>query len=52
MKKSKIILIILAIFLLMFAEYRFIMHTQHIERGENNTIYCSVFGITDTYYVE
>lgn len=49
---KKTILIILAVFLLMFLEYRFIMHTQCIERGENGTIYSTIFGITDTYYVE
>ena len=50
--KRKFILIILAILLLMCAEYRFIMHNQCIERGENGTIYSTVFGITDTYYVD
>lgn len=49
---KKTILIILAVFLLMFLEYRFIMHVQCIERGENGTIYSTIFGITDTYYVE
>lgn len=51
-KYVKILLIILAILTLMFCEYRFIMHTQELEYGENNTVYSTVFGITDTYYVE
>jgi hypothetical protein len=53
MKKStKIILLSFMIASLLFAEYRFIMCNQYIERGNNGTIYCTMFGITDTYYVE
>ena len=53
MKKStKIILLAFTICLLLFTEYRFIMCNQHIERGERGTLYCTVFGITDTYYVD
>ena len=51
-KPIKVILIILAIILLMFCEYRFIMCHQHLERGHNGTIYSTVFGHTDEYYVE
>jgi uncharacterized membrane protein YidH (DUF202 family) len=53
MRKSiKIILIILGILTLMFAEYRFIMSHQQLERGHNGTMYSTVFGHTDEYYVE
>ena len=51
-KTIKIILVILAILSLMFIEYRFIMHNQQLARGENGTIYSTVFGMTDTYYVD
>lgn len=53
---NKTALIILGIFALMlftaFGTYRFIMCHQHLERGDNGTIYSTVFGHTDTYYVE
>lgn len=53
MKKSiKIALIILGILTLMFCEYRFIMTHQQLERGHNGTIYSTIFGHTDEYYVE
>ena len=52
----KITLIVLGILILMlttaFATYRFIMCHQHLERGDNGTIYSTVFGHTDEYYVE
>lgn len=51
-KYIKIILIVLSILILMFCEYRYIMTHQHLERGDNGTIYSTIFGITDTYYVE
>jgi hypothetical protein len=35
-----------------FGTYRYIMHHQQLEYGENNTVYSTVFGYTDTYYVE
>lgn len=53
MKKFiKIIMIIIGIIALMFCEYRFIMHNQQLERGHNGTIYSTMFGITDEYYVD
>ena len=53
MKKSIIILGILVLMLTtMFATYRFIMCHQSLERGDNGTIYSTVFGHTDEYYVE
>ena len=51
-KYIKVILIVTSILVLMFCEYHFIMCHQQLERGHNGTIYSTVFGITDTYYVE
>ena len=51
-KYTKIILIVAAILVLIVGEYRFIMCNQQLERGENGTIYSTMFGITDTYYIE
>ena len=51
-KYIKIALIILGIIILMFCEYRYIMTHQQLERGHNGTMYSTVFGITDEYYVE
>jgi hypothetical protein len=49
---KKIIIIILAILMLMFAEYRFIMHNLCPYRGENGTMYIEVFGQVDEYYAD
>ena len=51
-KHIKIAVIILGIIILMFAEYRYIMCHQVLERGDNGTIYSTIFGHTDEYYVE
>lgn len=55
-KCIRITLIILGIAILMmitmFGTYRYIMTHQAIERGHNGTIYSTVFGHTDEYYVE
>lgn len=51
-KSIKVVLIMLAIFTLMLGEYRYIMTHQQLERGHNGTIYSTVFGHTDEYYVE
>lgn len=51
-KPTKIALIVLTVLVLMLGEYRYIMTHQQIERGHNGNIYSTVFGITDTYYVE
>lgn len=51
-KYIKIILIIVAILTLMFCEYRYIMTHQTLDRGDNSTIYSTIFGYTDEYYVE
>lgn len=54
MKKSIKITLVTLVFILtlMFCEYRFIMHNQQLERGHNGTIYSTMFGITDIYYVD
>ena len=51
-KPIKISLVILAMLVLMLGEYRYIMTHQQLERGHNGTIYSTVFGHTDEYYVE
>lgn len=53
--KKKIIGIIIGILFilsLMFAEYRFIMHNIRPYLGENNTVYLEIFGQVDEYYAE
>lgn len=55
-KYIKIALVTLGIIIIMltamFSTYRYIMCNQHLERGHNGTVYSTVFGITDEYYVE
>ena len=51
-KYIKLALIILGVIILVFATYRYIMCHQSLERGDNGTIYSTVFGHTDKYYVE
>ena len=36
----------------MFCEYRYIMTHQALECGDNGTVYSTMFGITDTYYID
>ena len=44
MKKiAKIVLVLLALLCIMFAEYRFIMHSIKPYRGEGGTVYLEVF---------
>lgn len=46
-------LIALALLLvLMFAEYRYIMHNISPSWGEDGFLHLEVFGCVDTYYVE
>ena len=54
MKKKiiKIILVILFIISLMFAEYRYIMHNIKLYIEENNIIYIEIFGQIDEYEAE
>lgn len=42
----------LALFAIMFAEYRFIMCYQRPYKGENGTVYIEMFGQVDEYYAE
>lgn len=51
-KFKKAIIIILAIFALMYVEYRYIICNLNIYRGENATMYIEIFGNVDEYYVE
>lgn len=53
--KRKIITILIAfvaIFALMYAEYRYIMVNIIPYRGNGNTIYLEIFNQVDEYYVE
>jgi hypothetical protein len=53
--KKKIIGIIIGILFiisLMFAEYRYIMCNIHPYLGERNTVYLEIFGQIDEYYAE
>ena len=54
MKKKLIMVLIITIslFLLMFAEYRYIMHNLLPYRGERGTVYIEIFGQVDTYYAD
>ena len=52
MKLKKAFIIILAIFALMYVEYRYIICNLNIYRGENATMYVEIFGNVDEYYVE
>ena len=54
MKKKLIfaVSIILCIFTLMFAEYRYIMKNITPELGDNGTVRLEIFGQVDEYYVE
>jgi hypothetical protein len=54
MKKKIIGIIIGIVFIatLMFAEYRYIMCNIRPYLGERNTVYLEVFGRTDEYYAE
>ena len=47
-----IVIGILVITSLMFAEYRYIMHNVRPYLGENNTVYLEIFGQIDEYYAE
>lgn len=49
---KKIILIILVIAALMYAEYRYIMLNLSPYNGNNGTVYIEIFGNVDEYYVD
>ena len=50
MKKFALFVIIAV--MLMFAEYRIIMHNICPSYGEDGFLHLEVFGFVDTYYVE
>lgn len=53
--KKRIIFVIVGILLIIFlayAEYRYIMHNIRPYYGENNTVYLEIFGQIDEYYAE
>ena len=54
MKKNlvAIIVIIMAVLALMYAEYRYIMINQCPYIAEDNTVYIEIFGQVDSYDVE
>lgn len=52
---NKLIKVVIAVFIvlvLMFAEYRFIMHNIRPYLGNNNTVYLEFYGMIDEYYAE
>lgn len=52
MKKNKIIIGILIVFYLMFAEYRFIMWNLRPYITGDNLVYIELFGQYEEYYAE
>lgn len=53
MKKIvKIILVLLALLCMMFAEYRFIMCNIKPYHGEGDTVYLEIFNQVDEYYAD
>ena len=51
-KFIKIILVLLALLCIMFAEYRYIMCNITPYRGNNGTVYLEVLGQVDEYYAD
>lgn len=51
-KFAKYIIILAAVFALMFCEYRWIMMNIKPYRGWGGTVYLEVFGRVDEYYSE
>lgn len=49
---KKIIIAILVLATLIFAEYRFIMHNLHPYKGDNGTVYIEFMGQVDEYYAD
>lgn len=49
---KRIIITIIAILVLMFVEYRYIMLNLHPYKGENGTVYIEIFGNVDEYYAD
>lgn len=46
------IFVLVLIVLMMFVEYRIIMHVAKPYRGEGGQVFIEVFGIVDEYYAE
>lgn len=49
---KKWIIILLAVAVLMFAEYRYIILNLSPSIGDNGTVYIEIFGNVDEYYAE
>ena len=49
---KKALIIIIAIAMLMFAEYRYIMLNLCPYLGDNGTVYIEIFNQVDEYYAE
>lgn len=49
---KKIILVIIALLILMYAEYRCIMVNLHPYKGDNGTVYIEFMGNVDEYYAD
>lgn len=49
---KKVLVTILFLILLMYAEYRMIMNNIRPYCGEGGTVYLEVFGMVDVYYAE
>lgn len=49
---KKWIIILLAVFVLMYAEYGYIMLNLSPSKGDNGTVYIEIFGQVDEYYAE
>lgn len=48
---KKLVIILLAIAVLMYAEYRYIMVNLSPSNGNDGTVYIEIFGQVDEYYV-
>lgn len=51
-KLIKIILILMVMLCIMYAEYRYIMVNIKPYRGENGTVYLEMFDQVDEYYAD
>ena len=49
---KKLIIILLALVVLMYAEYRFIMINLSPSKGDNGTVYIEIFGQVDEYEID
>lgn len=49
---KKVALFIIILLVLMFAEYRYIMHNIYPSYGDDGFLHLEVFGQIDTYYIE